>query len=84
MQANTASMVTVEILAAAFSYIENEFRISDGIITAKMWAEGIAFGQRCCVDSRDIAQARAALAQLPAVVWADIMRYSANLRAEVV
>jgi len=63
-----ARMPTVDELARAFRYIENEFRIKDGRVSMEQWAEGLAFG-RFAGDADDKYQAKEMMKQVSAATW---------------
>lgn len=63
-----ARMPTIDELARAFRYIENEYVIKNGRIDSERWAEGLAFG-RYAGDATDKAQAKDALRQLSSGEW---------------
>ena len=63
-----ARMPTVDELARAFRYIENEYVIKDGRIDMEQWAEGLAFG-RYAGDADDKRQAKAMIDQVSAATW---------------
>lgn len=76
-----ARMPTVDELARAFRYIENEFVIKEGRISGEHWAEGLAFG-RYAGDSEDKLQAKEALKQLSAAKWLHIAERANRLAVE--
>ena len=76
-----ARMPTIDELARAFRYIENEFVIKEGRISGEHWAEGLAFG-RFEGDSEDKHQAREALKQLPRAEWLRIAERANYLSRE--
>lgn len=79
-----ARMPTIDELARAYRYIENEFVIKDGRISSEHWAEGLAFGNYAG-DSDDKHQAREALKQLPHAEWlriAERANYLARRQSE--
>ena len=63
-----ARMPTVDELARAFRYIENEYVIKDGRIDMEQWAEGLAFG-RYAGDADDKHQAKEMFKQASASTW---------------
>lgn len=63
-----ARMPTVDELARAFRYIENEYVIKDGRIDMEQWAEGLAFG-RYAGDAEEKRQAKAMMDQVSASTW---------------
>ena len=78
--------INIESLAVAVSYLSCEYRLLDGtgamrtgaIITAEMWAEGLAYGRGSC-DSYDRLVARHMLPQLTDAEWARIAQRAAYL-----
>lgn len=60
---------TVDELACALSYIENEFLLEDGQIDGEQWAEGLAFGRYPGCE-RDKVAAGEILPQLSRSEWA--------------
>lgn len=63
-----ARMPTVDEVARAFRYVENEYVIKDGRIDMEQLAEGLAFG-RYAGDAETRRDARELLDQLPAATW---------------
>lgn len=63
-----ARMPTLDELARAFRYIENEYVIKDGRIDMEQWAEGLAFG-RYAGDAEEKRQAKEMLKQQPHAAW---------------
>ena len=59
---------TIDELARALRYIENEYVIKDGRIDMEQWAEGLAFG-RYAGDAENKHQAKEAFKQLPHAAW---------------
>ena len=76
-----ARIPTVDELARAFNYIENEFVIKEGRISGEHWAEGLAFG-RYAGDADDKLQAKEALKQLSAAKWLHIAERANRLLVE--
>lgn len=66
-----ARVPTLDELARAFRYVQNEFVIKDGRIDGEQWAEGLAFG-RYAGDADDKRHAKAALEQLSTAEWLSI------------
>jgi hypothetical protein len=63
-----ARMPTIDEIARAYAYLENEYVIKDGRVDMEQWAEGLAFG-RYAGDAEDKRQAREMLKQQPPGVW---------------
>lgn len=68
-------------LAHAFSYIEGEFVIQEGIVRADMWIEGLAWGGSHEIDEGDMLVAKEALPQLAPEVWIEFATAADDLRA---
>ena len=62
-----ARMPTIDEVARAFRYIENEYVLKDRI-DMEQWAEGLAFG-RYAGDTEEKRQAKEAFKQLPPATW---------------
>lgn len=76
-----ARMPTIDELARAFRYIENEYVLKEGRIDSEQWAEGLAFG-RYAGDADDKLQAKEALKQLTTGVWLRIAERANYLSRE--
>lgn len=63
-----ARMPTIDELARAFRYVENEYVIKDGRIDMEQWAEGLAFG-RYAGDAEEKRQAKEMIKQQPQTAW---------------
>ena len=62
-----ARMPTIDELARALRYIENEYVLKDRI-DMEQWAEGLAFG-RYAGDAEEKRRAKEAFKQLPHAAW---------------
>lgn len=63
-----ARMPTVDEMARALRYVENEYVIRDGRVDMEQWAEGLAFG-RYAGDAEDKRRAKEMLDQVSAATW---------------
>ena len=63
-----ARMPTIDEIARAFRYVENEYVIKDGRIDMEQWAEGLAFG-RYAGDAEEKRQAKEMIKQQPQAAW---------------
>jgi len=80
-----ARMPTIDEIARALRYVENEYVIKNGRIDMEQWAEGLAFG-RYAGDADDKRQAKEAFQQLPSAAWlraADRANYLAREQGDV-
>lgn len=76
-----ARMPTVDELARALRYIESEFVIKGGRVSAEHWAEGLAFGRYAGDDDHKF-QAEHMLEQLSAGKWLRIAEQANYLARE--
>ena len=79
-----ARLPTIDELARAFRYIENEYVIKDGRLDMEQWAEGLAFG-RYAGDAEAKRHAKEAFKQVPSAAWlraADRANYLAREQGE--
>lgn len=77
-----ARLPTVEEIARAFLYIENEYVLKDGRVDSEQWAEGLAFGRSRDIDSEDKRRAKEVLAQLSSGKWMRIAERANYLARE--
>lgn len=63
-----ARMPTIDEMARALRYVENEYVIKDGRVDMEQWAEGLAFG-RYAGDAEDKRRAKEMLGQVSAATW---------------
>lgn len=73
---------TLTELARAFSYIEGEFVIREGIVRADMWIEGLAWGGSHEIDESDMLVAQETFPQLTPEVWTNFTAAADDLRAK--
>lgn len=76
-----ARMPTIDELARALRYIENEYVIKGGNIDGEQWAEGLAFG-RYAGDAEDKRAATEVLGQLSRAAWLRIAERANYLARE--
>jgi len=63
-----ARMPTIDEMARALRYVENEYVIKDGRVDMEQWAEGLAFG-RYAGDAEDKRRAKEMLDQVSTATW---------------
>ena len=76
-----ARVPTIDEIARAIRYIENEYVLEDGRIDGEQWAEGLAFG-RYAGDADTKLQAKEVFKQLSHAAWLELAERANYLARE--